>query len=313
MEQKAFSIEEVLETFKNKGLNEDDTNIKPYYASLNDKVGIVIFTERKISFLVPSENENESFKITNYRYNIISKAQLYITNKENNLVFFFHGYKHTLNFPYKKDILEVKAILEEYLAFKLKIEKIEGSSKIFLNDISPEELFYKKDEVKQEQISILKKMRKNLIGGLYKLSKRFPFLVPNLKSIKLLAFYFLISILLLSFLSDKEKLNSFKEKSLFFISYTSNILVISNLKKDFDIIAFKLHQFYVVRKSYPKDFERFLRDEFKPVMAKDPSKDPWGNTIELKIEKDVIRLISYGPDGLKNNLDDIIKSYLKDN
>ena len=102
MEQQSFSIDETLEKFKSKGLHEDDVNINAYYSLLNNKAGIVIFTERKISFLVPNQSDNELLEVNDYRYNIISKAHLYITNKENYLIFFYNGFKCQIDFPYKK-------------------------------------------------------------------------------------------------------------------------------------------------------------------------------------------------------------------
>lgn len=312
MEQQSFSIDETLENFKSKGLHEDDVNVNAYYSLLNNKAGIVIFTERKISFLVSSQsNNNDLLDVTDYRYNIISKAQLYITNKENYLIFFYQGFKSRIDFPYKRDILEVKNLLEEYIAFKLKVEKLEGSSKIFLNDLSPEELFCQPE--KEIKLSIFQTIKRNFFRGIDKLKKRFSFLPSNSKTIKTIILYSFIIILLFVFILDSKNTQDIKEKTLNYWSYTTNIMLISQVNKDFDIIAFKLHQFHLLRKAYPNNFEKFMKEEFKAVMAKDPTKDPWGNTIDFIIESDSIKLISYGPDGLKNNFDDIVKSYLKDN
>lgn len=311
MEQPSFSIEETIEKFKNKGLHENDVNLYPYYSLLNNKAGISVFTERKISFITPNQSNNDLLEVKDYRYNIISKAHLYITNKENYLIFFYQGFKSRIDFPYKRDILEVKNLLEEYLAFKLKIEKLEGSSKIFLNDISPEELFSTQEE--EIKPNIFQTIKRNFFRGIEKIKKRYPFLIPNSKSLKKIFSYTLIVLILSILISQPQGSQAIKEKTLNYWSYTTNIMLISQVKKDFDIIAFKLHQFHLVRKAYPNDFEKFMKEEFKAVMAKDPSKDPWGNTIDLKIEADVIKLVSYGPDGLKNNFDDVVKSYLKDN
>lgn len=303
------TIEDVISFFKNNNF-EGEQNLKAFNCLWFSQKGVLIITEKRISFA--SLNNKNEFEFKHIFYNLTSKVNLYITNEKNYLDVNYSDIKHRFNFPQKRDIIEIKTLLEQYIPHKLKIDALKGSTNIFLN--LEEDKSNKIVSIHKNSNPTFKEAFQNILN----------IIKPKLKKVKVPAFIkanlkYIIGIIFIyilvfypgnvqGFYTQREYV---KTKIAQVSSYVFNFTYIQKCDRDMFLIGEELNKYANNNSSYPSNISSFINQKFKGVLNSDPSRDPWGTPFVFKEDNDLFKLISLGPDKIEGSTDDIIKTFNK--
>lgn len=304
------TIEDVISVFQNSNF-EDEQDLKAFNCLWFSQKGVLILTEKRISFA--SLNNKDEFEFKHIFYNLTSKVNLYITNEKNYLDVNYSDIKHRFNFPQKRDIIEIKTLLEKYIPHKLKIDALKGSTNIFL-DLEEKNSNNKIVQIDKNSNPTFKEAFETIYNMAHSKLKNLKvptFFKTNLKYILGVIFIYILVFYpgnVQGFYTQREYV---KTKLAEASSYIFNFTYIQKCDRDMFLIGEELNKYVTNNSSYPPNISSFINQKFKGVLNSDPSRDPWGTPFVFKEDNDLFKLVSFGPDKIEGSTDDIIKTFNK--
>lgn len=263
--------------------------IKPlaFSAERNNKDGILLVTDIRFSFYYLSDSDEIKFE--HILFNLINSItlEIYDDKKVFNINYAYSQEKIKINST--TDIEKIKSFIEKYLPDKLKTKKItEKEMNSFYNENNLENINTSEDK---SNINLKKDLKKPL-------------------SFFINASIFLVLCFIAFSYSINKKTTSKTNGIINQISNATYFIKKQEVEKEIFQFAYK------VRKNDEeiKDFTAFLKANFSSVFDREVGKDPWDNYYQLEyLDNNKFRIISYGPDKIKNTSDDISKEFTKIN
>ncbi len=285
-----------------KAINELDglkflEEVKPegFYCSRFSQEGIIIITNLRISFyFINSDNE---FAFEHFVYAMTSKASFNINNKTSFIDLNYAYDKHKFNFLYKKDIIQVKKLLELYIPDKVKIDVFEEGQQIF----PEEEVVVENTEPSNNETRPLIQIDTSAID------KNFWKMYFN--QFGNLAIKITIALLLLFFIP--QYFTTVSNLVLKGVSYGVNFIKIQQCESQFVQMAKAINDFSKNNGKLPEDMTDFLKHAVKSNLSRNPGQDPWGSMVAFRDQVGSFRLISFGPDKTRNTYDDFEREFKK--
>lgn len=290
---KFIDLKNALEYFNNLP---NESSPEGFYALRGSIKGVILVTNLRMSFVYNSDEDKIECEQIIYSFIESIKFKIYQDKTQIDVDYAYTTLRLTILDNY--DANKIKSILTKVLPEKVNV--IESIPNI--------------NEKSKRATTLLNletsKKTKSLIGlEEFSLKQKKKFILFT----KLFIFFIVLLIIYICIPKNMKYFvkNIFTTESKigYIMSYAKNFIEIQQCYKNEAKMGGFIKEDILITKEYPKNFTEFLKTNLKSNINKDVSRDPWGRFYYLETSPYYFKIISCGPDKMKNTIDDIVTKF----